>query len=80
MFDGRIIGRARCAGETDERELGLLMAGDRPGGGPRCMKPALPRWADVVLIPALNLVLAFLIAGLVMLVIGENPMRGAARS
>ncbi len=26
MFDGRIVGE-RVAGETDERELGLLMAG-----------------------------------------------------
>ena len=31
MFDGRISGE-RLAGETDERELGLLMAGHRPGG------------------------------------------------
>jgi simple sugar transport system permease protein len=38
------------------------------------MKPALPRWADLVLIPALNLVLAFLVAGLVVLFIGENPV------
>ena len=30
MFDGRIVGE-RAAGATDERELGLLMAGiDRP--------------------------------------------------
>jgi simple sugar transport system permease protein len=39
------------------------------------MKPALPRWADLALIPALNLVLAFLVAGLVVLFIGENPVR-----
>ena len=30
MFDGRISGE-RLAGETDERELGLLMAGVEPG-------------------------------------------------
>jgi simple sugar transport system ATP-binding protein len=30
MFDGRISGE-RAAGETDERELGLLMAGVEPG-------------------------------------------------
>ena len=29
MFDGRISGE-RVAGETDERELGLLMAGIDP--------------------------------------------------
>ena len=35
---------------------------------------ALPRWADLALIPALNLLLAFLVAGLVVLFIGENPI------
>jgi simple sugar transport system permease protein len=35
----------------------------------------LPRWADVVLIPLLNLMLAFLVAGLVIAAIGENPIR-----
>jgi simple sugar transport system permease protein len=35
----------------------------------------LPRWADLALIPALNLLLAFLVAGLVVLFIGENPIR-----
>jgi ABC-type uncharacterized transport system permease subunit len=39
------------------------------------MTPALPRWADLVLIPALNLALAILVAGLVVLFIGENPIR-----
>lgn len=39
------------------------------------MTPALPRWADLILIPALNLALAFLVAGLVVLFIGENPVR-----
>jgi general nucleoside transport system permease protein len=39
------------------------------------MTPALPRWADLVLIPALNLALSFLVAGLVVLFIGENPIR-----
>jgi simple sugar transport system permease protein len=39
------------------------------------MKPALPRWADLALIPALNLILAFLVAGLVVIFIGENPVR-----
>lgn len=35
----------------------------------------LPRWADVTLVPAINLVLAFVISGLVVLAIGENPIR-----
>jgi len=34
----------------------------------------LPLWADVVLLPALNLALAFLVSGLVVLMIGENPL------
>ena len=38
------------------------------------MKPTLPRWADLALIPALNLLLAFLVAGLVVLFIGEDPI------
>jgi simple sugar transport system permease protein len=35
----------------------------------------LPKWADVTLVPALNLILAFIVSGLVVLFIGENPMR-----
>jgi simple sugar transport system permease protein len=34
----------------------------------------LPRWVDVGLIPALNLLLALLAASLIFLVIGENPI------
>lgn len=34
----------------------------------------IPKWADVVLIPLLNLFLAFLVSGLVVLLIGENPI------
>jgi len=39
------------------------------------MRPALPRWADLILIPALNLLLAFLVAGLVVVFIGEDPVK-----
>jgi simple sugar transport system permease protein len=35
----------------------------------------LPSWADFVLIPLLNLVAAFLVSGLVVLMVGENPFR-----
>lgn len=35
----------------------------------------LPLWADVALLPALNLILAFLISGLVVLMIGQNPFQ-----
>ncbi len=38
------------------------------------VRKPLPRWADIVLIPALNLMLAFLVSGLVVLFIGENPL------
>jgi ABC-type uncharacterized transport system permease subunit len=34
----------------------------------------LPRWADVALIPLINVAVAFLISGLVVLAIGENPI------
>ena len=34
----------------------------------------IPRWADIALLPALNLFLAFLVSGLVVLLIGENPL------
>lgn len=33
----------------------------------------MPHWADVVLVPVLNLVIAFLLSGLVIWAIGENP-------
>ncbi len=34
----------------------------------------LPKWADVALVPALSVAAAFLVAGLVVLGIGENPL------
>jgi general nucleoside transport system permease protein len=38
------------------------------------MRTTLPRWADLALIPALNLLLAFIVAGLVVVFIGEDPI------
>ena len=38
------------------------------------MSPPLPRWADLVLVPLVNVTVAFIIAGLVVLAIGENPL------
>ena len=38
------------------------------------MNAQLPRWVDLGLIPALNLIVAFLVAGLVVMLIGENPV------
>jgi len=34
---------------------------------------ALPRWVDFVVLPLLNLLLAFIVSGLVVVAIGENP-------
>ncbi|RMH48138.1 MAG: ABC transporter permease [Alphaproteobacteria bacterium] len=38
----------------------------------------IPRWADVALIPAINLVLAFFVSGLVVISIGEDPVEAMA--
>ncbi|QDY68412.1 ABC transporter permease [Qingshengfaniella alkalisoli] len=35
----------------------------------------LPKWADILLIPAINLLLALLVSGLVIALIGENPFQ-----
>lgn len=40
--------------------------------------PRLPGWADYGLIPLLNLSVAFIVAGLVVLLVGESPLRAAA--
>jgi simple sugar transport system permease protein len=37
----------------------------------------LPAWADYGLIPLVNLAVAFVVAGLVVLLVGENPLRAA---
>jgi simple sugar transport system permease protein len=37
----------------------------------------LPAWADYGLIPVINLLVAFIVAGLVVLLVGENPFRAA---
>ncbi|MDB5561437.1 MAG: sugar transporter permease, partial [Hyphomicrobiales bacterium] len=34
----------------------------------------LPRWADVALLPALNLLLAMIVSGIVVMIIGQNPI------
>ncbi|NNU78904.1 ABC transporter permease [Halovulum dunhuangense] len=38
------------------------------------MSKTLPRWADLILIPAINVLLAFFVAGLVVMFIGEDPV------
>lgn len=37
--------------------------------------PPLPRWADLVLLPLINLIAAFFVCGIVIALIGENPWR-----
>ncbi len=41
------------------------------------MKNELPKWADYGLIPLMNLAVAFLVSGLVVLFVGENPIEAA---
>lgn len=36
--------------------------------------PPLPRWADIFVLPVINLMAAFLVSGLIVLAIGENPV------
>ncbi len=38
------------------------------------MNSTLPKWADILLIPLLSLILAFLVSGLVVLFIGKDPI------
>ena len=35
--------------------------------------PPLPRWADVGLIPLINVFAALMVSGIVVAIIGENP-------
>jgi hypothetical protein len=39
--------------------------------------PALPRWADIGLLPLVNLAIALVVAGIVVAFIGQNPLDGA---
>lgn len=41
------------------------------------MKNELPKWADYFLLPLINLTIAFFVAGLVVLLVGENPIEAA---
>ena len=37
------------------------------------MTDALPKWADIVLIPVINLILALIVSGIVVALVGQNP-------
>ena len=41
------------------------------------MNLALPKWVDYGLMPLINVAVAFLIAGLVVLFVGESPVEAA---
>ncbi|MEM9851820.1 MAG: ABC transporter permease [Pseudomonadota bacterium] len=40
--------------------------------------PPLPRWADIVLLPLINLAIAFIICGVIVAILGENPFQALA--
>jgi len=40
--------------------------------GPRA---PLPRWADIILLPAINIAMALMVSGLIILAIGEDPLQ-----
>ena len=71
MFAGRIMGER--GPDVDEREV--RPADGRRAGGGMSARGELPTWVDIGLIPLLNLAVAFIVAGLVVVVIGENPLR-----
>lgn len=39
------------------------------------MRSELPRWVDIILLPVLNVLLAFIVAGLIVLAVGQDPLR-----
>ena len=72
--------RARARTPT-EGELGLMMAGiEQQGGAPNehALRQAARAGPTIVLLPLINLLLAFVVAGLVVLLIGENPLAAAS--
>src|SRR6056297_2427636 len=38
----------------------------------------MPKWADVILIPLISVLLALIVSGFVVLIIGENPLEAMA--
>src|SRR5262245_44057454 len=47
---------------------------DRADDGGMCCMNDLPRWADIGLVPLVNLAAAAIVAGIVIAIIGENPL------
>ena len=77
MFAGRIVGER--GPDADRRRARPADGRRRAEGGRRMSTPyaKLPAWADYGLIPLVNLLVAFVVAGLVVLLVGENPLRAA---
>ncbi len=73
LCGGRITGERRPE-ETNAQDLGLLMAGRQRARRMSSPLKPLPQWADVALIPLINVTAAFVISGFVVLAIGENPL------
>ena len=42
------------------------------------MSPNLPRWIDIGLLPAINILAAFIVSGIIIALIGENPFQALA--
>jgi ABC-type multidrug transport system ATPase subunit len=76
------VGRAR-AGPVDGRHGRGRLAGMTASASPSQPSPVsagrapatLPAWADYIVLPMINVVAAFFVSGLVVLMIGENPLR-----
>ena len=72
MHDGRIAGELLPAAAT-ERAIGLLMAGvPQPRGG---RTRRFRGWVVPALLPAINLALALALSAVVVLLVGESPLR-----
>ena len=69
-----------CPPRPTRTSLGLLMAGvsEHQGRGGRLMDK-MPKWADVILIPLISVVLALVVSGLVVALIGESPLARGCR-
>ena len=70
---GRVVERVIRDAPVDEPEYDVAPDEDDVE---RAAMTDLPRWADVALIPLLNLALALAVSGLVVLYIGESPVGG----
>ena len=66
MNNGAIMGLIDRA-TANVKDIGLLMAGIW------IMRRPLPAWADISIMPLINIAAAFVVAGVIIALIGENP-------